>query len=168
MFNNKLIKASLDNRFNLAVRGNMLSLCLEYPIACISCKRDIFVTRNKKKFVQSDLVTHRWAAHHCVGGSNPDACEKSRLASHAIYTLIQCTPLLVEKAGVAPEVNLRNPLCAGEEARKRWNPPWLWNPGQTSPKVQNRGISGPTKRTCVLQKFKKKKKKKINSIGSCP
>ena len=32
------------------------------------------------------------------------------------------------------------------------NPPWLWNPGQTSPEVQNRGISGSTKRTCVLQK----------------
>ena len=33
----------------------------------------------------------------------------------------------------------------------------LWNPGQTSPEVQNRGISGPTKRTCVPQKFKIKK-----------
>ena len=42
-----------------------------------------------------------------------------------ICTLIQCTPLLVEKAGVAPEVNVRNQLCAGEEARKRGNPPWL-------------------------------------------
>ena len=117
----------------------------------------------------SDLVTHRWAAHHCVGGSNPNACERSRLASHAIYMLIQCTPLLVEKAGVAPEVNLRNLLCAGEEARKRGNPPWFWNPGQTSPEVQSRGISetqgrrhqksktgvsvAPQKGTCVLQKF---------------
>ena len=89
--------------------------------------------------------------------SNPNACERS-LASHAVYMLIQCTPLLVEKAGVAPEVNLRNPLCTDEEARKWGNPPWLWNPGQTSPEVQNRGISSPTKRTCVLQKFFKKKK----------
>ena len=45
---------------------------------------------------------------------------------------------------------------------RRWqstqarDPPWLWNPGETSPEVQNRGISGPTKRTYVLQKFKKK------------
>ena len=31
------------------------------------------------------------------------------------------------------------------------DPPWLWNPVQTSPEVQNRGISGPTKRTHVLQ-----------------
>ena len=30
---------------------------------------------------------------------------------------------------------------------------WLWNPGQMSPEVQNRGISGSTKRTCVLQFF---------------
>ena len=40
------------------------------------------------------------------------------------------------------------------KARKR-DPPWLCNPGQTSPEVQNRGISGPTKRTYVLQKLKK-------------
>ena len=118
--------------------------------------------RNSSVGNASDLVTHRWAAHHCVGGSNPNAYERS-LTSHAVYMLIQCTPLLVEKASVAPEVNLRNPLCAGEEARKWGNPPWLWNPGQTSPEVQNRGISGPTKRTCVLQKFKKKKKK-INVV----
>ena len=51
----------------------------------------------------------------------------------------------IQSAGVAPEVNLRNP-------------PWLWNPGQISPEVQNRGISGPTKRTYVLQNLKKKKK----------
>ena len=111
----------------------------------------------------SDLVTHRWAAHHCVGGSNPDACERS-LASHAVYMLIQCTPLLVEKAGVAPEMNLRNLLCTGEEAGKRGNPPWLWNPGQTSPEVQNRGISGPAKRTCVLQKNFKKKYSQWDSV----
>ena len=35
----------------------------------------------------------------------------------------------------------------------------LWNPGQTSPEVRNRGVSGPTKRTHVPKKFLKKKKK---------
>ena len=60
-----------------------------------------------------------------------------------------------------------------QESVQARNPPWLWNPWQTSPEVQNRGISGPTKRTCVLQKFylkfyfkknlfKKKKEKKKN------
>ena len=33
------------------------------------------------------------------------------------------------------------------------DPPWFWNPGQTSPEVQNRGIIGLTKRTYVLQKY---------------
>ena len=28
--------------------------------------------------------------------------------------------------------------------RIRQNPLWLWNPEETSPEVQNRGISGPT------------------------
>ena len=32
-------------------------------------------------------------------------------------------------------------------------PPWVRNLGQTSLEVQNRDISGPTKRTDVLQKF---------------
>ena len=75
----------------------------------------------------------------------------------------------VQSAGVTPEVNLRNSLCAGEEACKRGNPPWLWNPGQTSPEVQNRGISGPTKRTYVLQKLKKKISFSIlNFVASSP
>ena len=41
---------------------------------------------------------------------------------------------------------------AGEEAHKRGNTSWLWNPGQTSPEDQNRSISGPTKRNDVLKK----------------
>ena len=34
------------------------------------------------------------------------------------------------------------------------DPPWLWNPEQTSPELQNRSISDPTKRTDVFQKIK--------------
>ena len=134
----------------------------------------------------------------------------------------------IQSAGVAPEVNLRI-TQASKHAKK--DPPWLWNPGQTScpkqgyqwphkkdlrppkknfknrpvadpgfprrkrtsaqarkhaskkstlalkpradaPEVRNRGISGPTKRTRVLQKFKKKKKEGRNfgpeGDGACP
>ena len=41
------------------------------------------------------------------------------------------------------------------QARKHASegPSWLCNQGQTSPEVKNRGISGPTKRTDVLQFF---------------
>ena len=51
----------------------------------------------------------------------------------------------------------------GEFMAHRWqstqarDPPWLWNPEETSSEVQNRGISSPTKRTHVLQKFFQKK-----------
>ena len=41
---------------------------------------------------------------------------------------------ITRSAGVALEVNLRNPLHAGDEAHKQ---------RQTSPEVQNRDISGP-------------------------
>ena len=42
----------------------------------------------------------------------------------AVYTLIQCTPLLVEKAGVAPDVTLR--FTAHKQVRvQAREPPWL-------------------------------------------
>ena len=52
-------------------------------------------------------------------------------------------------AGIAPEMNLRKhisymPLSSANKA------------AQKSPEIQNRGISGPTKMTYVLQKLKKK------------
>ena len=31
-----------------------------------------------------------------------------------------------KSAGVAPEMNLRNPLHTGDETLKRGNPSWLW------------------------------------------
>ena len=105
----------------------------------------------------SDLVTHRWATHHCVGGSNPDACERS-LTSHAVYTLIQCTPLFVEKVGVTPEVNLRNLLCSGEEASKWGNPPWFEMQGRHYQKSKTGVSVAPRKGHASYKHFIKKKK----------
>ena len=39
-----------------------------------------------------------------------------------------------------------------QESTHARDPPWLWNPGQTSPKVQNRDNSGPTEIIYALQK----------------
>ena len=58
----------------------------------------------------------------------------------------------IQSASIAPDVNLRITQVR-QHAR---DPTWLWNPGQMSPEVQNRGISGPMKRTYVLKKFYKK------------
>ena len=85
--------------------------------------------------------THATRLHQCS-----QTCQKG---SAAMLTSIQ-------SAGVAPEVNLRNTLCAGKETRYRGNPPWLWNPGQMSPEVQNRGISSPTKEDLCPPKILKK------------
>ena len=41
----------------------------------------------------------------------------------------------------------------------------LWNPGQTSPEVQNRGISAPTKITRILQSSPAPPQKKTLKIG---
>ena len=47
--------------------------------------------------------------------------------------------------------------CRQENMQVR-DPLWLWNSGQMSPEVQNRGITGLTKRTDVLQKLFWKRK----------
>ena len=43
--------------------------------------------------------------------------------------------------------------CAQMTSTQVRDPPWLWNPEQTSSEVQNRIISYPTKRTGGLQKI---------------
>ena len=59
-------------------------------------------------------------------------------------------------AGVAPEVNLRNPLRTGGKARKRGiHPSYQKTQGRRHQKSKT-GISRPTKKTCVLQKILKK------------
>ena len=45
-------------------------------------------------------------------------------------------------AGATPKINLRSLLHVGNEACMQEDPPWLLNPGQTSPEIQTRGISG--------------------------
>ena len=58
----------------------------------------------------------------------------------------------IQSAGVAPEVNLRITQARNHTR----DPPWLWNPGQTSPEVQNRGISAPRKGLMPSNFFSKK------------
>ena len=60
----------------------------------------------------------------------------------------------IQSAGVAPKVNLK--ITHVRKCGR--DPPWLWNPGQTSPEVQNRGISGPAKRALCPPKHVKKER----------
>ena len=64
-------------------------------------------------------------------------------------------------ASVTPQVNLRNPLHAHNEAHKRGDPLWLLNPTLTSPEIQSRSISGPAKNIDVLQTFFLKNTKSV-------
>ena len=56
-----------------------------------------------------------------------------------------------------PEVNPGNLPRAGDESPKQGIHPGFETQGQTSPEVRYWRISGPTKRTDIRKKFKKKK-----------
>ena len=82
---------------------------------------------------------------------------------HAVYTLIQCTPLLVEKAGVAPDVTFRITACKQERVQARY-PLWIWNPWGRTHEVQNRSNQWLHKMDLGPDKKFKKKKKKSNRL----
>ena len=65
--------------------------------------------------------------------------------------LIQCTPLLVEKAGVAPDVTLRFTACKQVSVQVR-EPCGLKTHGEDYTKSKIGAINGPTKWTLVQQK----------------
>ena len=79
------------------------------------------------------------------------------LGCHAVYTLIQCTPLLVEKAGVAPDMTFGITVCKQERVQAR-DPLWIWIPWGRTHKVQNRSNQWLHKLGLVPTKIKKKKK----------
>ena len=60
---------------------------------------------------------------------------------------------LKRSAGVAPEMNLGIPLHTGNKVHRQGIHSGFETQGQTSPEVKNRGISGPTKGTYILQKY---------------
>ena len=64
-------------------------------------------------------------------------CGSKWLSCHAIYMLIQCTPLLVEKAGVAPDMTLGITTCKQERVQVR-DSLQIWNPWGRTHEVQNR------------------------------
>ena len=54
--------------------------------------------------------------------------------------------------GVTPQVNVRNPLYAGNKACKWGDLRWLWNRRQTSPEIQKHGHQYPKEKTDDLKK----------------
>ena len=48
-----------------------------------------------------------------------------------------------ESISMHSNVNMRKPVARRWRSIQARGPPWLWNTGQASPEVQNRGISGP-------------------------
>ena len=80
---------------------------------------------------------------------------KGQWAACDIYTLIQCTPLLVEKAGVAPDVTLGFITC--KQVCRQENHPGFETHGEGHMKSKTGAISGPTKWTLVQKNILKKK-----------
>ena len=62
-------------------------------------------------------------------------CIERSPASHAVYMLIQCTPLLVEKGDDNPDMTFRITKHKQEIVQVR-DPLWIWNPWGRTHKVQ--------------------------------
>ena len=67
---------------------------------------------------------------------------------------LQCTPLLVEKVGAAPEVTLKFSVC--KKVCRHENHPGFETHGEGHTKSKIGVISGSTKWTLVQQNLKKK------------
>ena len=65
-------------------------------------------------------------------------------------------PAIIRSAGVAPEMNMKNPLNADTEACKRGIHSGFETQGKSHQKFKTGVSSGPTKRTDVLQILKEK------------
>ena len=120
-------------------------------------------SQSATKFLQSLLTVRQ------VSQSNPSNLPLLQMwhvenvtGHHAVYTLIQCTPLLVEKAGVAPDVTFRITACKQESVQARY-PLWIWNPWGRTHEVQNRSNQWLHKMDLGPDKKIKKRKKKVFS-----
>ena len=99
-------------------------------------------------------VWHGWSCvrtpnlHQCLQTSL-QVCGSKKFGCHAdLFTVSRC-----HTRGESQEF-----IAHRWQSMQVRDPSWLWNPGETLPKVQNRGISGPTKRAYVLQNLKKRRK----------
>ena len=95
-------------------------------------------------------------------------CDKLKLNLEPLIFVVHRQPITVNDYSLKATNRTCWPSRGQQVSHQRWiwgihcvqlikstqarDPPWLWNPGQTSPEVQTRVISGPTKRICVLQK----------------
>ena len=101
-------------------------------------------------------ITQQWRIQDFPdGGHQPPRWERQPTILPSFYQKLHENERIWTLRGEGHASLAPPPLrSANAQVRKRvWDPPWLWNPGQMSPQVKNRGISGPQKRTCVLQNF---------------
>ena len=114
-----------------------------WPVHTYICPGVIFVVRKLCSFAgayyYTFIVGSKWV--------NPLGIDRSRSRAPPMFVRKYVdengsAAMLDAKrsAIVAPEMNLRNLLCADNEACKRGNPTWLWNPGQTS-QTSKTGVS---------------------------
>ena len=108
-------------RFNLGMLLQVITRKRRYSLS----KKELLVPVAVAKW-RARLLTVRE-----VSQSNPATylCYKmwhvgNVTGHHAVYTLIQCTPPLVEKAGVAPDMTFRITACKQERVQARY-PLWI-------------------------------------------
>ena len=69
---------------------------------------------------------------------------------HTLVSMFECN-----QCRFKPSMNIRRLGCNTGSQEISRNPCWIWNPGQTSPYIQNRSTSNPTKGIICAQKYYK-------------
>ena len=88
-----------------------------------------------------------WITKHCLHEGCPEG-------KPAVFTFIHCTPLLVEKTGVAPDVTLS--FTTSKQVCRWENHPGFETHGQSQPKSKTESTSSSTKWWPVTANLKKK------------
>ena len=157
------------------VKVRMVSFCLggiNFPVTPVVIWILYVLWPVKKIFIFKPAGMAKWIVHSLVNPAAQDqisllpkasihcclpstACMRDVQKEGLLYTcLYSVHPLLVEKAGVAPDMTLRFTTGKQESVEAR-EPSWLWNPWGGSHNIQNRGNQWPHKMELGPTKIKK-------------
>ena len=108
--------------------------------------QEYFKTKSRSRWLSGQRV-------RLLCGRSPDRILATYLCYKHVGNVTGCHADLYTVSRCCTRGESQEFMARRQQSTQARDPPWLWNPGETSSEVQNRRISSPTKRTHVFQKF---------------